>query len=96
VIILKKENDKTLFIDTWFMSCRVLKRGMEQFVCNTITVFAKENGFEFVKGEYISTVKNELVKDHYQNLGFSPGGNYWVLDVNSYQKKTFHIESISS
>jgi predicted enzyme involved in methoxymalonyl-ACP biosynthesis len=36
-----KENDKTLFIDTWFMSCRVLKRGMEQFVCNTIAVFAK-------------------------------------------------------
>ena len=27
VIILKQEDDSTLFIDTWFMSCRVLKEG---------------------------------------------------------------------
>jgi FkbH-like protein len=81
VVILTKEDDKTLFIDTWFMSCRVLKRGMEQFVCNTITTFARKNGFEFIKGEYIPTAKNELVKDHYHNLGFSPQGNYWVLDT---------------
>jgi FkbH-like protein len=94
VVILTKENDKTLFVDTWFMSCRVLKRGMEQFVCNTIAMFAKENDFEFIKGEYIPTAKNELVKDHYQNLGFESQENYWVLNAKSYQKKNFHIQSI--
>ena len=36
VIILQKEDKETLFIDTWFMSCRVLKRDMENFVLNTI------------------------------------------------------------
>ena len=40
VIILKKENDKDLFIDTWIMSCRVLKRGMENFTLLMITELA--------------------------------------------------------
>ena len=34
-IILKKEKD-FMFVDTWIMSCRVLKRTMEPFVLNTI------------------------------------------------------------
>ena len=36
VVILKHFNKSTLFIDSWLMSCRVLKRGMENFVLNTI------------------------------------------------------------
>ena len=36
VIILKKENEESLFIDTWIMSCRVLKRGMEKFTLNAL------------------------------------------------------------
>jgi len=90
VIILKKENDTTLFIDTWFMSCRVLKRGMEHFVLNTIANFAKDNGFSIVKGEYIPTAKNEMVKDHYKNLGFEESGNFWTLNASDYiNKKCF-------
>jgi len=57
VVILHKENREVLFIDTWFMSCRVLKRGMENFVLNTITSFAKKNGFTTLKGEYLPTAK---------------------------------------
>ena len=92
VIILQKENSKTLLIDTWFMSCRVLKRGVENFVLNTITNFAKEKGFEFLKGEFIPTSKNEMVKDHYQNLGFNKNGNHWMLSLNDYrEKKNFII-----
>lgn len=90
VIILKKENNSTLFIDTWFMSCRVLKRGMEQFVLNIIANFAKENGVTILKGEYIPTAKNEMVKDHYKNLGFEESGNYWTLNTTDYiNKKCF-------
>ncbi len=90
VIILKKENDTTLFIDTWFMSCRVLKRGMENFVLNTIANFANENGFSIVKGEYIPTAKNEMVKDHYKNLGFEDSGNFWTINAKEYiNKKCF-------
>lgn len=70
VVILKEENSSTLFIETWFMSCRVLKRGMENFVLNTLVNFANEKGFVNIKGEYVPTSKNEIVKDHYFNLGF--------------------------
>ena len=91
MVILQKENSETFFIDTWLMSCRVLKRGMENFVLNTIVLFAKNNGFKTLKGEYIATAKNELVKDHYLNLGFSQQGTFWVLDVSSYNSKKSHI-----
>ncbi len=87
VIILKKEDEDTLFIDTWLMSCRVLKRGMEIFVLNTLAQYAKENGFRYLKGEYIPTSKNEMVKNHYLDLGFQSFNNYWMLDITSYKEK---------
>jgi FkbH-like protein len=90
VIVLKKEDDRTLFIETWLMSCRVLKRGMENFVLNSITNYAKEHGYKYLKGEYIPTAKNEMVKDHYKNLGFTQDNNYWINDVSAYiNKKSF-------
>lgn len=92
VIILKKEDASTLFIDTWFMSCRVLKRGMENFVLNTIVGFAKEHGCHFLKGEYIETPKNEMVKNHYFQLGFQSSGNYWILDADTYNNKKCFIK----
>jgi FkbH-like protein len=92
VIILNKEDEKALFIDTWFMSCRVLKRGMENFVLNTIVHFAKKNGFTTVKGEYLPTIKNDMVKDHYLNLGFEKNENYFSLEVQNYQDRKNYIK----
>jgi len=91
VVILKKENEETLFIDTWLMSCRVLKRGMEHFVLNTIASFASEKGFSWLHGEYIVTSKNGMVKDHYRNLGFEEKGDGYVLNVNTYEHKPCYI-----
>jgi FkbH-like protein len=90
VVILKKE-DKALFIDTWIMSCRVLKRNMERFVLNNIVELASRNGFGYIVGEYLPTPKNELVKDHYKDLGFIPKDDNWKLDVRSYREKTTYI-----
>ena len=93
VIILRPEDMNNLFIDTWFMSCRVLKRGMENFVLNTIVNCARENGYSFLKGEYIQTEKNVLVKDHYFQLGFEQATNHWILNVNNYQEKKCFIKT---
>jgi len=93
VVILKKEDSTTLFIDSWFMSCRVLKRSMEEFVLNTIVSFAAENGFRSLKGEYIATAKNELVKDHYKNLGFQQKEGFWILAIDSYNAKGSYIKN---
>ena len=81
-IILKKEKEN-LFIDTWIMSCRVLKRGLEEFAMNAILDYAKTAGYDNLVGEYIATKKNMLVKDHYQKLGFKLNGNYWYFPVRS-------------
>ncbi len=90
VVILQKENCQCVFINTWLMSCRVLKRGMENFVLNTIATFAKEKGFRILKGEYLPTAKNDMVKDHYFNLGFEKNNDYWELPLINYeQKKSF-------
>ena len=94
VVILEKQNKETLFINTWLMSCRVLKRGMENFTLNTIIKVAKEYGFNKIIGEYIPTPKNNMVEDHYQQLGFSAidaGQNLYQLDIDDYANKECFI-----
>jgi FkbH-like protein len=90
VVLLKILDAKTLFIDTWIMSCRVLKRTMEQFVLNSIVEIAKKNSFTHIKGEYIPTKKNGIVKDHYRNLEFLQSRDGWELKLDGYHhRKTF-------
>ena len=92
VVILKKQDISTLFIDTWIMSCRVLKRGMENFTLNHIIKIARSSGFTKIMGEYIATAKNGLVKDHYKNLGFTPVGETWELQVDGFIEKENFIQ----
>lgn len=91
VVVLKKNSETDLFIESWFMSCRVLKRGMENFILNTLTSYAKANGFKRIIGEYIPTPKNEIVKDHYQNLGFVEDNNLWLLPLETYKERINYI-----
>ena len=97
VIIMEKRDAKTLFVDTWFMSCRVLKRGMENFTLNTMVEYAKALGFERIVGEYIPTLKNGMVKEHYTNLGFkAKGENLYELDVRTYEPRECYVVKRSS
>ncbi len=91
IVLLKKASTDTLFIDTWLMSCRVLKRGMENFTLNTLAAAAAAGGYRYLTGEYIPTAKNEMVKDHYEKLGFQPQDGRWVLDVQQYVPKKCFI-----
>ena len=95
VIIMKKQDAETLFVDTWFMSCRVLKRGMENFTLNTMVERAKTAGYKKIIGEYLPTSKNAMVKDHYQNLGFEriagATTDLYVLDIETYEKKECYV-----
>ena len=94
VIIMKKLDEETLFVDTWFMSCRVLKRGMENFTLNTMVERARLAGYKYIIGEYIPTPKNKMVEQHYPNLGFSKiesESNKYLLDLLSYSPKECYI-----
>lgn len=96
VVIMKPLDKETLFVDTWFMSCRVLKRGMENFTLNTMVDAAKGKGYKKIIGEYLPTLKNKMVAEHYPQLGFTTikGAStaQWELDVDSYQIKDSYIE----
>ncbi len=92
VVILKVESKTTLFIESWFMSCRVLKRTMEKFVLNVIAKQAKERGYQFLEGEYIATLKNELVQNHFKQLGFLQKENKWALVLDHYQEHATFIK----
>lgn len=87
----------TVFIETWFMSCRVLKRGMERFTLNRIVEWARKNEFKRIVGEYLPTEKNGMVAEHYSALGFSKIENaatsQWELNVDNYHEKECWISA---
>lgn len=95
VVIMKEQDKETLFIDTWFMSCRVLKRGMENFTLNTMVEAAKAKGYKRIIGEYLPTPKNKMVEHHYQSLGFEPLSENstarFVLNVERYTPRECYI-----
>lgn len=97
VIIMKPLDKETLFVDTWFMSCRVLKRGMENFTLNTMVEKAKAAGYKKIIGEYIPTPKNKMVENHYTGLGFAKIENtdtaQYELDVESYSPRECYIKT---
>ncbi len=95
VAILEKRSHDELFIDTWFMSCRVLKRGMEAFTLHTLVAAARAHGYAQLVGEYIPTAKNAMVAEHYSGLGFQEQDGFWYLALGDFQSSPFFIETIT-
>lgn len=97
VVIMKPLDNETLFVDTWFMSCRVLKRGMENFTLNTMVEKAKASGYKKIVGEYLPTPKNKMVEQHYTLLGFTPVDGaetaQYVIFTDTYQPKECFINA---
>ena len=93
VVVLEGLNNEDLFIESWFMSCRVLKRGMEEFTLNQIIETAKKYGFKNIIGEYIESSKNQMVQNHYENLGFKAENDRWNLEVADYLEQKVNIKT---
>jgi FkbH-like protein len=93
LVILQKLAAETAFINTWIMSCRVLKRGMEEFIVNQMVQKARGAGIRRLLGEYVPTAKNKMVKDLYAQMGFSSLDGKWELDTKQFnQFKTYISE----
>ena len=98
-VVLAQKAEGVLKIDTWLMSCRVLKRGVENMLMNGLHALASQEGIGLIRGEYIPTAKNGLVSDHYQKLGCAlvdsdeDGRTVWELAVaDDWQPLTTFIE----
>lgn len=83
VFIVKKDNQKEWFIDTFLLSCRVMGREVEKGILGHIINKAKENGAEKIKAQFIPTQKNKPIEDFLPNCGFYKEGDYWVYSLNS-------------
>jgi FkbH-like protein len=89
VLIAKLERG-IFMVDTWLMSCRVLKRQVEELVVNEMVRQAKANGCIRVRGHYLPTPKNGMVRDLYPRMGFSlaaevPEGPVFELDTQDFR-----------
>ena len=99
-VILANTDGDSLNIETWLMSCRVLKRGVERLVLNALVKEAEARGLTWLRGEYISTPRNGLVRDHFLDLGFEKlanprdGHTVWKLRIGGYQPLPHHILGI--
>jgi FkbH-like protein len=70
IVIGRKAGD-TMEVDTWLMSCRVLKRQVEDEVLNELARLARLRGCVKIRGVYLPTAKNEMVREFYQTMGFT-------------------------
>lgn len=92
VVICKKTAEDTLFIDTWLMSCRVLRRGVEECLFDAIVKMAQDAGFRYLAAEYLPTAKNKMVEHFYDSMGMQPQGNgRYLLDCAAYQTHDYSI-----
>ena len=61
-----------MVVDTWLMSCRVLGRQVEQASLNLLAEQARLAGAKRLIGQYRPTPKNDMVREHFPKLGFTP------------------------
>jgi FkbH-like protein len=88
---------ETLTITDWLMSCRVLTRGVEEYLMNLVVEEAQRRGLRRVGGEFIPTAKNGMVREFFGRFGFEKacedieGRAEWVLDTGTYVRRSVFI-----
>jgi len=94
LIVMEPRGDELVIVD-WLMSCRVLARGVEQYLMNLVVAEARQRNLTNVRGQYIRTAKNQMVEGFFSQFGFvQTGGDAnradWLLDCSTYQaRETF-------
>jgi FkbH-like protein len=96
-VAIGKIEDQDLVVDTWLMSCRVLKRGIEEETLKEVVQQARVHGCERIIGTYRPTEKNGMVRDLYPRLGFAPlskkdGVHRYILEVARFLPAKTRIE----
>lgn len=98
--VVLKITDRTCFIENWVMSCRVLKKTVENYTIQKIVETGKNRGCNRIIGEYIPSKKNGIVSGLYEQAGFQMireenGGRQYVLagdDMETYKQNYFFEE----
>ncbi len=95
-VVIGRQEENVLHLELWLMSCRVLKREMELAMLDEVVSAAKSRGVERLRGYYLPTAKNGMVRGLYESFGFTkvsetPEETVWELETAGYIPKTKHI-----
>ncbi|HVU38376.1 MAG TPA: HAD-IIIC family phosphatase [Opitutales bacterium] len=89
-------------IDSWIMSCRVIARGLEGLMFNSLIKSVRQLGAKRLKGVYRPTAKNGLVAKLLPGLGFSPlktlsdGSQPFVLELAGVSESPHFIRLVDA
>ena len=98
-VVVLKLLGREIEIDTFLMSCRVLRRGVEDHIMNTIVAAGRSRGVERVIARYLRTPKNDMVKHFYRDFGFdmlseqANGDTHWALRPDAYAPRTTFMQA---
>lgn len=69
-VLITKRSGKTVMIDTFLMSCRVMGRKLENVIISELLSYYKSQGIDEIESLYLRTAKNTPVESLYDRLGF--------------------------
>ena len=95
-IVIGQVLGDAMAIDTWLMSCRVLKRQVEEVALNELARLARAKGCRRLEGVYLPTPKNDMVRDFYPCLGFEARSltaerGEFTLELSAFQARPTKI-----
>ena len=100
-VVIGRKEGKTLHMDLWLMSCRVLKRDMEFAMMDTLVHACQKSGITKIKGYYYPTPKNKMVENFYELQGFTleerdhDNNTVWFYDITTeYENKNKVIKVV--
>jgi FkbH-like protein len=85
-LMIGEQNNGTIELDTWLMSCRVIGRTVENAMLRRMCEIAVERGSPRLRGTFIQTAKNAVVRDVFERFGFefvaeADGQTIWEYDI---------------
>ena len=92
-VVIGRQEDNILHMELWLMSCRVLKRDMEQAMLDEVVRQASLRGIDEIRGYYYPTAKNKMVEKLYETFGFTllssddAGNTVWSLKTEGYENQ---------
>lgn len=79
-------------IQNWVMSCRVLKRGLENAVMSELVLFAKTRSLSIIEGKYINTTKNGMVARLYEGFNMNESDDAWSGELDEIKSGSSFIQ----
>ena len=88
-LLIVEVTDDALDIDTFLMSCRVIGRTVEEKLLAHLCAEAIARDRTMLRGSYVPTAKNAIVRDLYARFGFREtgsenGATRWEYDISAH------------